>query len=161
MRKKFLRLWVVWVVMFVLGVGAGSVLLVQQRTSSRNGAETLLSLPAHSLVTMRLGEESLQVELANTPASAIQGLGNRDSLENDGMLFVFPDKQVQTFWMKDMRFAIDIIWIADGAIIGRVENVQPPWPGATSVFLERYVSPGPIDMVLETLPGKITPSHAP
>lgn len=56
----------------------------------------------------------LEVELALTEEEQRKGLSGRKSLENDqGMLFVFDQPGKYYFWMKDMNFPIDIIWIGE------------------------------------------------
>lgn len=66
-------------------------------------------------------------EIADTDEKKVLGLGNRDFLwKNSGMLFVFEEKGIYGFWMKDMRFPIDIIWISkEMKISGIVKNFQP------------------------------------
>lgn len=70
---------------------------------------------------------TVQVELVREPAKQAQGLAGRASLpENQGMLFVFEKPGQYSFWMKDMRFALDIIWIsADGQIVDLAQNISP------------------------------------
>ncbi len=67
------------------------------------------------------------VELATTPSQWTKGLSGRETLrKNQGMLFVFPVPQVQYFWMKGMKFSIDIIWLDENyTVLGAVENVPP------------------------------------
>ncbi len=78
---------------------------------------------------MMLDGATLMVSLARTPAVQEQGLGGRNSLgSNEGMLFVFPTDGHNLFWMKDMRFSIDIIWL-DSA--GRVVYIVPDLSPAT------------------------------
>ena len=61
---------------------------------------------------VKIAGKTIKVELALTPRAQEQGLSGRKSLkEDEGMLFVFPQKGRYPFWMKDMNFAIDIIWI--------------------------------------------------
>lgn len=90
------------------------------------------------------------VETADTDAKRAMGLSGRDSLsENEGMLFVFEEKDIiPAFWMKDMGFAIDIIWINDGVVAGISKNIKPE-PGRLESELTLYRPPGPIDYVLE------------
>lgn len=65
------------------------------------------------------------LELALTPEQRQKGLGERDSLCQDcAMLFVFPREGTYSFWMKDMHFDLDIIWIAGGKIIHIARNVS-------------------------------------
>ena len=59
-----------------------------------------------------VGGVNLLTSLSTTPDSQSKGLAIKDSLnENEGMLFIFESPQKYSFWMKDMKFPIDIIWI--------------------------------------------------
>lgn len=92
------------------------------------------------------GDSSVQVELATTEAQQAKGLGGRKSLPADqGMLFLFTDYTVKKFWMKDLSFPLDLIWIYDGKIVG-IEKNLPPAGFNPEVS---YDSPGPVNMVLE------------
>ena len=55
------------------------------------------------------------------------GLGYRSSIaSNQGMLFVFANPSRYDFWMKDMKFPIDIVWIrADKSVAGVIEDLSP------------------------------------
>lgn len=77
--------------------------------------------------TVALGGRTVHVELATTPAAQERGLGGRTSLApGTGMLFVFPQDGMYDFWMKDMRFPIDIIWMqSDGTVIYIVPDLAP------------------------------------
>ncbi|GAH05005.1 unnamed protein product, partial [marine sediment metagenome] len=56
---------------------------------------------------------SFQVEIADDPEEMKLGLGERDSLCGScGMLFEYSREGKYYFWMKGMRFPIDIIWIS-------------------------------------------------
>lgn len=74
-----------------------------------------------------IGDSVARVFVADTPESRARGLGGRTGLESDeGMLFVFPEDGRYAFWMKDMRFAIDIVWLSsDGVIVSVESSVQP------------------------------------
>ena len=62
--------------------------------------------------------QRLAVELADTPQKQQLGLGHRDALPwNTGMYFPYEHPAIYTFWMKGMRFSIDIVWIRNGRII--------------------------------------------
>jgi uncharacterized membrane protein (UPF0127 family) len=67
------------------------------------------------------------VRVADTEKTRELGLSNFKSLPSDqGMLFVFPHPDTYGFWMKDMNFPIDIVWIdQNGIIIDRVINADP------------------------------------
>jgi uncharacterized protein len=74
-----------------------------------------------------IGDATINVDIADTPALRERGLSGRDSLEDGtGMLFVFENPGVYGFWMKDMNFPIDIVWInSDNEVVGVEENVSP------------------------------------
>jgi hypothetical protein len=98
---------------------------------------------------------TIPVEVAKTDIQRRVGLSNQDSLpEGEGMFFVFTQKDIKPpFWMKDMRFAIDILWINDNEIVQIDKNVQPPEPGTTDDKLILYIPNQPIDYVLEVTTG--------
>ncbi len=82
---------------------------------------------ASTTLSIKIGSAKLNVDLAITPAEMSKGLSGRESLtENEGMLFIFPAETIPAFWMKDMKFAIDIIWIdKQGRVVGIEHNLQP------------------------------------
>jgi uncharacterized membrane protein (UPF0127 family) len=91
------------------------------------------------------------VDVVDTPAARAQGLSGRAGLAPDeGMLFLFEAPRVQSFWMKDMRFEIDIVWIRDGRIVGITPNVPLP---KSPRDLPQFSSPVPCDVVLEVRAG--------
>lgn len=69
----------------------------------------------------------IHAEIANTQAQHEQGLSGRTTLSSDyGMLFVFPKEGSYGFWMKDMNFSLDIIWIdVDKKVLSVSENISP------------------------------------
>src|ERR1051326_2699645 len=77
-------------------------------------------------VSMRLGDRTFQLEIADTLASREHGLMRRDSMPADhGMIFVFADEQVLPFYMKDTRIPLDIIFInASGAVVS-IKQMKP------------------------------------
>lgn len=101
-----------------------------------------------------VGGVPLTVELAYQPADRALGLSYREGLApGTGMLFVFEEPAPRSFWMRDMQFCIDIIWIENGVIQGAAESVCPDPPGTTDADLRSYVSPVPVTYVLEVPAG--------
>lgn len=72
-------------------------------------------------------EVAIPVELVTTPSEREKGLSGRDSLATgEGMLFVFEQPSIHCFWMKDMKFNIDIVWMdQDGDVVHVVESAEP------------------------------------
>lgn len=77
--------------------------------------------------TMRVGGTTVQLEIADTIGKQRQGLSGRASLpKNQGMYFPMGEPSRYVFWMKEMQFPLDIIWIRDGRIVDISENVPYP-----------------------------------
>lgn len=101
------------------------------------------------VATVNVGSVHVDAEIADTSALQSRGLGYRDGLApGTGMIFLFDESAPHSFWMKGMRFCLDIIWIADDQIIGAARNVCP-LPDAEDADLPRYPSMLPVDAVLE------------
>lgn len=91
---------------------------------------------------------TVAVEVADSPQERQMGLMNRDHLPaSDGMLFVFDDETVQSFWMKNTRIPLDMLFIGgDGRVRGCVERAEPFTETPRSV-------PAPARYVLEVNAG--------
>ena len=74
-----------------------------------------------------IGNTKMIVEIADTAEKMALGLSGRKSLgENSGMLFLYSEPGMYSFWMKDMKFPIDIIWIgANGKIVDITKSALP------------------------------------
>ena len=109
---------------------------------------------APGTIELRYDGGILRVELAITPAERSIGLSNRDSLAADaGMLFIFENPRTPSFWMKDTRIPLDMIWIdADKRIVEIDADVQPE-PGVPVGELKRYGSDVPVSYGLEVNAG--------
>lgn len=105
-------------------------------------------------VPLKVGSHTLQVEVVRSPTAIEKGLGERDTLGSDGMLFVLGQKRVATFWMKGMRFALDFVWIDGNKIVEITPNVLPQ-PGVTDAQLTLYSSKVPVTHVLELNAGEV------
>jgi|SRR3989344_8393955 len=84
--------------------------------------------------TVQVGGQTVVVFVVDTDAARAKGLGGRAGLaRGEGMLFIFPRDGMYGFWMKDMHFAIDILWLADdpsspsgqAVIVSMAQNVSP------------------------------------
>lgn len=80
-----------------------------------------------SRLTLQIKDQTLSIEIADSDAERMQGLSGREPLpDNHAMLFVFPQPVRGSFWMKDMKFALDVIWVKDNRVVDIDENVPPP-----------------------------------
>ncbi len=127
----------------------------QATTPTRVPARTLS--PTKKIV---LGNTVLSVQVAATPNEQQQGLSGIENIQaNEGMVFTYSPPSRPTFWMKDMLFPIDIIWIRDGNVIGISKDVQPADTRQVDTTLAQYPSPGNVTAVLEVQAGWTT-THA-
>jgi uncharacterized membrane protein (UPF0127 family) len=104
---------------------------------------------------VEIGSAILNVEVADTPEARQQGLSDHKPLtDKEGMLFIFPAPARQTFWMIDMNFPLDMIWIGtDKKVVGITANVPLPLPDTLPQDLPLYQSPEEAQYVLEVNTG--------
>ena len=102
-------------------------------------------------------KQKIEIEFADTAAERAQGLSGRASLAaNTGMFFVFDDEGLYPFWMLDMKFSLDMIWLdSQYRIVYLKRNVSP---AASEADLVQYINDQPAKYVLEVNAG-ITAAH--
>lgn len=88
---------------------------------TKDGELTLYKKTADTIIT------TLDIEVAETHYEIQTGLMYRESMQdNQGMLFVFPNLQQRSFYMKNTRFPLDLIFMDnDKRIVSFQENAQP------------------------------------
>lgn len=152
MNKKVFQKIPVWIwVTFAILIGGYMFLGITSRKAEPDSS-TQISQQEDSLTKLTIGNKvTILVEIADTPEKTTLGLSYRDSLpENHGMLFVFPEAHTPTFWMYEMKFPLDMIWIGeDNTIVDITENVPHPSPGTSETDLPHYSPKVPAKMVLE------------
>ncbi|MDA1036012.1 MAG: DUF192 domain-containing protein [Chloroflexi bacterium] len=91
------------------------------------------------------------VDIADDASERAQGLSGRESLDSDsGMWFVREREMIGSFWMRGMKFPIDIIWIgSDLRVVDITHSAPVPPPGAADAELPRYSPQAPAAFVLE------------
>lgn len=73
-----------------------------------------------------IGNTCIRVDIADSDSEREQGLMLRDGLDEDqGMLFIFEKEDIYCFWMKNMNFPLDIIWINKGNKIVDIKKNVP------------------------------------
>lgn len=129
---------------------------VQQPTPAISTPSTIndLQVADRSKITVSVGNKPLTIEVVNTLASITLGLSGRESIGSDGMLFVLPQQTIPTFWMKEMKFALDMVWIQDGKVVEVTANVHAPDHSIPLNELPLYSPKQPVEMVLEVPAGK-------
>lgn len=70
---------------------------------------------------------AVAIELATKPEEKSRGLMFRESLEEGrGMLFIFEREGYHAFWMKNVRFPIDILWLDESFTVVHIAASVPP-----------------------------------
>jgi len=100
--------------------------------------------------TLVSGGREYHLEIVSTAESQQKGLGSRRNMASDrGMIFVFDPPATQCFWMKDMQFPLDIIWLNSAKQVTKVAaNVSP------SSYPEKYCSDNATKYVIEINAGE-------
>ncbi len=105
---------------------------------------------SRELKELKVANTKIFVEVKKTPKERQKGLSGRKNLpENQGMLFVFEKPGYYAFWMKDMNFALDFIWIKDNKIVEITKNVKPEDYQPPKTLIPQ----NEVDMVLEVNAG--------
>lgn len=78
-------------------------------------------------VNVYVGKSVISAIVASTPLQQAIGLGGTKSLaSNDGMLFTFPVSHKYGFWMRNMHYSLDIIWLSsDQQVVTDDQNISP------------------------------------
>jgi len=98
------------------------------------------------------GNYSISVEIADNPEDRSQGLMFRESIpRNTGMLFVFEDEGIYSFWMKNVEFNLDMIWMDNSGEVVHIEENVP----TCSEICPSYTSPRRARYVLEVNAGYV------
>ena len=120
------------------------------------GGTHALETESPSGPVVNLGGVPFRVELAVTSQQRIQGLSGHPPLAPDeGMLFVFDQARNVSFWMKEMLFPLDMIWIdAECTVVHITRDAPPQAPGQSLSDLPRYGPPVPVLYVLEINAGE-------
>ena len=126
-----------------------SLFIIQLFIFNQSFAEEIVY--SHAIVTTSTGE-GIPVEVADTFKKRSLGLGKRNSLKKGwGMLFVFENRKPHRFWMKDMQFPLDIIWLDNHRIVHIIHNAKPV---NSKDDPEVMTSPVPVNFVLEIAAGR-------
>ncbi|NCO12438.1 DUF192 domain-containing protein [Candidatus Pacearchaeota archaeon] len=135
----------------VLGIVFGSLIYGSQYNSDMSNSTSQTSLEKGNYSKLKVGDAVLNVEVVRDISLQSKGLSGRQEIGSDGMLFVFPSKRIPSFWMKEMNFDLDMIWIKDGRVLEITRNI--PKPANNNDQLKMYSPSQPIDQILEVYAG--------
>ncbi|PIN99755.1 hypothetical protein COT72_04950 [archaeon CG10_big_fil_rev_8_21_14_0_10_43_11] len=85
--------------------------------------------------TVTIANHTFYVDLAKSAFEKNTGLSNRYTLAQDwGMLFVYEEEQQVRYWMKDMRFPLDIMWLDENRTITHLVENAPACKTACQIY---------------------------
>lgn len=153
--NKALPFWL-WAIIGIVGIIFLSNKLFDEGkvpTLEKYMAETMpftveIIVPARS-AEAGVSTSSITAFVAATDQERQRGLSGVKVLADDaGMLFIFSAPQVANFWMKDMNFPLDMIWIDENKVVtGVSSNISP------ETFPKTFSSSVPVSYVLEVNAG--------
>jgi len=113
--------------LLLIGICAGFVLFLFLSAIKAGMVEPENAMVARGAPSITIAGQTFNTEIANTEETRKRGLSGRSALAADeAMLFVFDKPAAYAFWMKDMKFSIDIIWIdADKRVVHIEKSVSP------------------------------------
>lgn len=89
------------------------------------------SMDGNKIVGLKINGNKIKAEIVNTSEKIEKGLAGRRGLcKNCGMLFEFQKKGNYSFWMKGMKFGIDIIWIEGDKVVYVAKNIPADFQGS-------------------------------
>ena len=71
-----------------------------------------------------VNEVSYPLEVKSSPGSIKRGLADRFSLKG-GAIFIFPAEESRSFWMKDCKIPLDIMFLSNNIVNDIHHNCQP------------------------------------
>jgi uncharacterized membrane protein (UPF0127 family) len=105
------------------------------------------------IIDVEINSVRLKLVAAVSDSAKAKGLSDTKEVPYDGMIFIFDKAQNLAFWMKDMNYYIDIVWLSNGRVAGITENIPPP-SAAQKYALVKYYSPQDADVVIELSSGR-------
>ncbi len=118
---RAVRIWRLALGMLLCTVAAASILSGCNQASEHPTVEIEFLGPEGKSI------RPFEVEVVSTPSTRARGLMFRRELgERNGMLFVFPEEKVQSFWMKNTVIPLDMVFVSkEMRVVGILENVPP------------------------------------
>jgi uncharacterized membrane protein (UPF0127 family) len=109
--------------------------------------------PAADPTPLRVGDATVQAEIADDDAERALGLGERDRLARDAGMYFVLTSDAPRIWMKGMRFPLDLVWINDGQVVDVTSRVPDEPRDTPESQLPVYSPSRPANRVLEVNAG--------
>ena len=104
-------------------------------------------------INLNLGKYNYSLAISNTGEKRAKGLSNIELMSTSGgMIFIFDKLDFYYFWMKDMKFPLDFIFIKNNEIVDLLENI------AVETYPKSFTSKTKANKVIELNAGEIKKS---
>lgn len=114
----------------------------------------LVRKPQEKTSEILINGKKLQIELMQTEEEKTKGLSDRKNLcSNCGLLFVYDNKGIYSFWMRRMYFDIDILWLNGDRVVDITYDAKKPEAAEFEAPRTIYQNKVPADKVLEVNAG--------
>lgn len=138
MKKLNLVLILILILILLAAAGIGKSLNKEEKKT----------VSEKETIRFELAGKSYQLLVADTPEEREIGLmGVRNRQDFDGMLFIFPEKSIQTFWNKNTLVDLDLYWLEGERVVGKGE--LPSIEKSQSVVT--VTSPAAVNKVIEVI----------
>ena len=150
-----------WVLLVAALVVIGCSIFVFYRQSRAPAANSSSSTTAggsasagarrytYKTTNLKLSSRTIKLDIADTPEKQQLGLGGRNGMAEDrGMVFPSAQPQQLCFWMKDMQFPIDILWLSSDKTVLHIELSLSP-----DTYPQTYCPDAPAQYVVELTAG--------
>lgn len=100
----------------------------------------------------------IAVQVARGVREKMQGLSNQTDWDGTPLVFQFSHRCRPAFWMHQVSFPLDMVWVADGKVVGITRDLPPAKSRNlfyNLFFLKRYHPPRKIDMAIEVPAGEV------
>lgn len=138
---------------FRIGIGVAIVLVISVLLFTNLGG-IMARFSPNSGKSVTIDGTKFNVEVAATEKEKQLGLSGREKLDqNKGMVFVFNQADYYHFWMRNMNFPLDLIYIKGDTVVSVLKNVQPAGKNIPVEKIPSFTSSSPADRVLEVSAG--------
>jgi uncharacterized membrane protein (UPF0127 family) len=112
--------------------------------------QSVSSFPGYKEAQLNLHGHNLRLYIADNDKTREQGLSGIKKLkDNEGMVFVFRKPDYYAFWMKDMNFPLDFIYVNINKVVDIKENISP------QTYPQAFEPVGPSDKIIEVNVGTV------
>jgi uncharacterized membrane protein (UPF0127 family) len=112
--------------------------------------QSVSSFPGYTETELNLHVHNLMLYIADNDKTREQGLSEIKKLkDNEGMIFIFNKPDYYAFWMKDMNFPLDFIYLNNNKVVDIKENISP------QTYPQAFEPVNPSDKIIEVNVGTV------